>query len=439
MLGTTYVVFVTVGVYRRAWRYATVRDLLTIAFASCLASVVALGIVLATRDLGDFPLRVFPAFGALAAGLAVLSRWCVRLRPRGTARAGRRQTAGVVLAPGGRVAGSPATSGADDAHVVGFRRQSPASPPTRAGCPGHRDDRRCECGACVDARRRTRNHDPRRVGGSPQARRAGMRCSADPVPDRARPGHGSADDDAGDRRVSAATTAPPLPRAATGARARLEGLLPLVGAYLLLATIYAWQAWRRETPTIFTDELELTQISRAIADVGEPIRRGEPYGFSSLIPWLTAPFWWLDPVASAYEAIKTVQAFVMAAAIFPAYALARMVVTPPWALFAAVAAIAAPALSYAPILVEEPSAYPAATVALWLTVRAVDRPGRGSLALAFGSVLLAVLIRSQLAAVFGALAFGLLALGWRTAAMRRWRASWSRWDWVGPSSSPAAP
>ena len=74
---------------------------------------------------------------------------------------------------------------------------------------------------------------------------------------------------------------------------------------------------------------------------------------------------------------------------------------------------------------------PAATVALWLTVRAVDRPGRGSLALAFGACLLAVLIRSQLAAVFGALAFGLLALGWRTAAMRRWRASWSRWDWVG--------
>ena len=42
-----------------------------------------------------------------------------------------------------------------------------------------------------------------------------------------------------------------------------------------------------------------------------------------------------------------------------------------------------------------------------------------------------MLIRSQLAALFGALAFGLVALGWRTEAMRRWRASWTRWDWVG--------
>lgn len=231
--------------------------------------------------------------------------------------------------------------------------------------------------------------------------------------------------------MSATSSALPRPSAAVGVRERIEGLLPLVGAYLLLATVYAWQAWRRETPTIFTDELELTQISRAIADTGEPARRGDAYGFSSLVPWLTAPFWWLGSVASAYEAIKTVQAFVMAAAIFPAYALARMVVSPPWASFAAVGAIAAPALSYAPILVEEPWAYPAATLALWLTVRAIDRPSRWSVAAAFGGCMLAVLMRSQLVALLGALGFGLLVLLWRSEWFTRWRTSWSRWDWVG--------
>src|SRR6185503_3159698 len=50
-----------------------------------------------------------------------------------------------------------------------------------------------------------------------------------------------------------------------------------------------------------------------------------------------------------------------------------------------------PALSYAPILVEEPWAYPAATLALWLTVRAVDAPGRWPIALALGSCVIAVL------------------------------------------------
>ena len=228
-----------------------------------------------------------------------------------------------------------------------------------------------------------------------------------------------------------AATAAPSPRAGLRSMSLVERALPLVGAYLLLATLYAWQAWRRETPTIFTDELELTQISRAIADTGEPARRGEPYGFSSLVPWLTAPFWWLEPVATAYEAIKTFQAFVMAAAIFPAYLLARIVVAPGWALFAAVGTIAAPALSYAPILVEEPWAYPAATLALWLTVRAIDRPTRWTVAVAFGACLLAVLVRSQLAALFAALAAGLLMLGWRSGWMQRWRSAWTGWDWVG--------
>ncbi len=233
--------------------------------------------------------------------------------------------------------------------------------------------------------------------------------------------------------MSAEVTAPPLARASAkpDVRARVESLVPLVGAYLFLATIYAWQAWRRETPTIFSDELETTQISRAIADTGSPARRGDPYGFTSLVPWLTAPFWWLSPVAAAYESIKTVQAFVMASAIFPAYLLARRVVSPGWAYFAAVATIAAPALSYSPILVEEPWAYPAATLALWLLARAIDRPQRWPLALACAACLLAVLIRSQLAALLGTLAIGLLVLGWRSDVMRRWRASWTGWDWVG--------
>jgi hypothetical protein len=231
--------------------------------------------------------------------------------------------------------------------------------------------------------------------------------------------------------VTATDATAPIAGAASDTRTRIERLLPLLGAYLLLATVYAWQAWRRETPTIFTDELETTQISRAIAETGRAARRGDPYGFSSLVPWLTAPFWWLHPVATAYETIKSVQAFVMATAIFPAYLLARMVVTQGWALFAAVATIAAPALSYAPILVEEPWAYPAATLALWLTVRAIDRPTRLSLALAAGACVLCVLIRSQLAALLGALVAGLLLLGWRSAWMRRYRASWETWDWVG--------
>jgi hypothetical protein len=214
-------------------------------------------------------------------------------------------------------------------------------------------------------------------------------------------------------------------------RSRLDTLVPLLFAYCALAALYVWQAWRRETPTIFTDELELTQISRAIADTGEPARRGVTYGFTSLVPWLTSPAWWLGSVVDAFEAVKYLQVLVMTTAIFPAYGLARLVVSRPWALFAAVGSVAAPALAYAPILVEEPFAYPAATLALYLILRAVVAPSPRSVLLAVAGCALASLVRSQLAVVFLVLALSLGVLAWRSPQARTWRTSWTRWDWVG--------
>jgi hypothetical protein len=210
-----------------------------------------------------------------------------------------------------------------------------------------------------------------------------------------------------------------------------DTMLALVGAYLLLSCLFLWQAWRRETPTIFTDELEMTQLSRAIAETGEPARRGVPLGFTTLVPWLTAPFWWIHQVETAYGAIKYFQALVMAAAVFPAYGIARFAVTPPWAVFAAVGTIATPALSYAPMLVEEPFAYPAAALALWLILRATVRPKPRAVALAAGGSLLAMLVRSQLISLVGILGIALLVVAWQSERMRAWRTSWSRGDWAG--------
>jgi hypothetical protein len=226
--------------------------------------------------------------------------------------------------------------------------------------------------------------------------------------------------------AAAAAAAPRL-----GGRTRVETLLPLLAAYFALAVLYAWQAWRREVPTIFTDELEMAQLSRSIAETGWPGRRGESHGFTSLVPWLTAPGWWIADTETAFAAIRYLQTLVMAAAIFPAYFLARTVVSHPWAVFAAVATITAPALSYAPILVEEPFAYPASTLALWLLVRMAIHTTWRSVALALVACVLATAVRSQLIALFAVLAVPLLVQGWRSETMRRYRSTWSRWDWVG--------
>ena len=121
----------------------------------------------------------------------------------------------------------------------------------------------------------------------------------------------------------------------------------------------------------------------------------------------------------------------MALAIFPAFAIARTVVSRPWALFAAIGTIAAPALSYAPILVEEPFAYPIAVLALWLIVRAVEHPSPRTVSLAAAACVVGMLTRSQLVALATTLALALVAVGWASPRVRRWRSTWTTWDRVG--------
>ena len=204
-------------------------------------------------------------------------------------------------------------------------------------------------------------------------------------------------------------------------------------AYLCLASLFAWQASQRVSPSIFSDEIEFTQISRGIAETGRPSRLGEPSGFGSLYTYLVAPAWWLDPTA-AWEAAKLIGALVMTAAIFPAYGLARFVVSRSWAIAAAVGAVAAPPLAYAPYLLEEPLAYPFSTTALWAITAAIARPTWGRLALAGALCLVAPFVRGELAVLLAVFGAGLFSLLWRTDGFTRWRSSWSTGDWVGAAT-----
>ena len=112
--------------------------------------------------------------------------------------------------------------------------------------------------------------------------------------------------------------------------ARFLSAVPLLVLYFALAALYAWQASRRPVPTIFTDELELTQLARAIAETGEPARRGVQYdSIASLVAYVLAPVWWLGSATESWATAKLILVLAMTATIFPAYGLARMVV-PKW-------------------------------------------------------------------------------------------------------------
>ncbi len=213
--------------------------------------------------------------------------------------------------------------------------------------------------------------------------------------------------------------------------ARFLSVVPLLVVYFALAALYAWPAARRPVPTIFTDELELTQLARAIAHTGEPARRGEPYGLATLVAYVLAPVWWLGSSTASWAAAKLILVLAMTATLFPAYGLARMVVSKWYALVAASAAVAVPALAYSPILVEEPLAYPLSTLALWLIVRTLERPTWWRVAAAAGICVVAAATRTQLAILLAVLVLGLLWLAWESAPAQQWRTRWTRWDWVG--------
>jgi 4-amino-4-deoxy-L-arabinose transferase-like glycosyltransferase len=106
-------------------------------------------------------------------------------------------------------------------------------------------------------------------------------------------------------------------------------------------------------------------------------RRGQPLtGQFSLYPYLTAPAWFFDDTKSGYEAAKLIGVLGMTLAFFPAYGLARIVVSRPAAILAALGATMIPAYAYTSILVEEPLAYPWAALSLYLAARWYLRPTR---------------------------------------------------------------
>src|SRR5207302_8034919 len=97
----------------------------------------------------------------------------------------------------------------------------------------------------------------------------------------------------------------------------------------------------------------------------------QPYTFDTLYSFVLAPVWWIHKVSSAYAAAKYLGVLAMTASVFPAYFLARLIVRKPAALFAAAATAAIPSLAYSPFLIEEPLAYPWATLCLFLIVKAL--------------------------------------------------------------------
>jgi hypothetical protein len=210
------------------------------------------------------------------------------------------------------------------------------------------------------------------------------------------------------------------------------GALPVVGLTLGVLTFYCIEAWTRKTPWVFTDELEWTQISRAIEETGHAARRGEPIGFKSLYAVMIAPFWAIHSTATAYAAIKYLNVIVMSLAAVPTFFLARMLLPKRTSVVVAILAVFIPGMAYATSLVPEVVAYPWYALCSWLIVRALASRRPFDFAWAGLASIVALLVRypqfATVPATFAIAGATLWVIGPRG---RAWRANWSRGDTVG--------
>jgi hypothetical protein len=212
---------------------------------------------------------------------------------------------------------------------------------------------------------------------------------------------------------------------------RVYAAIPVATVFVALLALYAWEAARHSSPWLFTDELELSQISRAIEATGHGARRGDPYFWQTLYTWLIAPAWAFKSTTLAYAVVKYIGVVTMTLSIVPTYLLARTIASPRAALFAAAGTASVPALAYAPMILEEPLSYPYAALAFLLMATALARRTVWWIAAAAAVAVAGGFVRGELGVlpVVFVLAAGLYALS--SDAGRRWLSGFTLWDWIG--------
>jgi len=212
---------------------------------------------------------------------------------------------------------------------------------------------------------------------------------------------------------------------------RLFAAYPLLVAYLALLLLYAWQTTRIPSPWIFTDELQWSLLSRGVAHTGHPQLRMHDASLHSLYVYLLAPAWWFGGTSPGYAAAKYINAIVMTASLFPAYALGRLFLSRIPAVLCAVATAAIPSLALTGVLMPESLAYFWSVLALWLAARALLRPGRTTIVIAVAAAAIAPLTRDQLQVIAFAFAVAAIVVAGTSARGRETMGGWTRGDRLG--------
>jgi hypothetical protein len=177
----------------------------------------------------------------------------------------------------------------------------------------------------------------------------------------------------------------------------------LVALWLGVGAVLAiWFSGRIRDWSVMTDELLYAKLATSIAESGSPLPsvHGTSIAvYNQLYPLFLAPLYGtLDP-PDAFRVAHVLNAFAMTSAVFPAYLLARQLVGRMWSLAVAALSILVPWMIVTGFLMTEVVAYPAFVWA-WLGLHlAVAQPSPRRDVVAVGALALAVLARTQFAAL----------------------------------------
>ena len=179
----------------------------------------------------------------------------------------------------------------------------------------------------------------------------------------------------------------------------------LAGLVVVSAGIRYALARQLVAPWIMVDELIYSELAKSFASTGRFLLRGHSTGAYGIVyPALISPAWAVfSKVPQAYAAAKGINSVVISLTAVPAYLLARRVLSRPYALAAAVLALAIPTTLYAGMLMTENAFYPAFVLASLATVVWLEQPTWRRTVQVAAAALLAFLTRAEAIAIAPAL------------------------------------
>lgn len=157
-----------------------------------------------------------------------------------------------------------------------------------------------------------------------------------------------------------------------------------------------WLTRKIATPWIMTDELLYSEMAKSFASTGHFLVRGAPSGIGNVAyPALISPAWLFHPMSTTYGLAKAINVVLITATVAPLYLWGRRLVSPLYALIAVGLVLLMPSLFYSGMLMTENAFLPAFALAAFAFALALERPTLLSQLFAFGTILLATVVRYQ--------------------------------------------